>query len=165
MKDERLRALEILDAQEGTGPVPILTGDEPARLLANSHRIALIGASPNAARPSNGVMQFLLEQGFEVVPIRPARTEILGQQVYATLEDATEATGTFDLWMSFAEPSSRPTSRGQSSRPGGLALAPARHRQLGSGAHRHDAGIPVVMDRCTRVEFRRIRLVSTRRRS
>ena len=41
VNDERLRALEILDAQEGTGPVPILTGDEPARLLARSKRIAL----------------------------------------------------------------------------------------------------------------------------
>lgn len=30
MNDERMRALDIIEAQEGTGPVPILTGDEPA---------------------------------------------------------------------------------------------------------------------------------------
>jgi len=157
VKDERLRALEILDAEEGTGPVPILIGDEPARLLAKSHRIALIGASPNAARPSNGVMQFLLEQGYDVVPIRPARTEILGQKVYATLEEATEETGKFDLVDVFRRAEFTPDIARSvvSTRAGSLWL------QLGivnweAAGIAHDAGIPVVMDRCTRVEYRRI---------
>src|SRR3954469_22021665 len=92
-----MRALEILDAQEGTGPVPVLSGEEPARLLSRVRRIALIGASPNAARPSNSVMDYLLRHGYEVVPVRPGRGEILGQRSYDTLEDAVAETGAFDL--------------------------------------------------------------------
>src|SRR4051812_23935443 len=92
-----MRALDIIDAQEGTGPVPILTGEEAADLLSRTKRIAVIGASPNPARPSNGVMQFLLDSGYEVVPIRPGRAEVLGQPCFATLEEATEATGRFDM--------------------------------------------------------------------
>ena len=84
-----MRALDMLDAQEGTGPVPLLTGDEPARLLARSKRIAVVGASPSPLRPSNGVMQFLLDQGYEVVPINPRCDEVLGQHSFATLEEAT----------------------------------------------------------------------------
>ena len=73
-----MRALEIIEAQEGTGPVPILAGDAPARLLAHAHRIAMIGASPRDNRPSYGVMRYLLDHGYEVVPVNPACDEILG---------------------------------------------------------------------------------------
>lgn len=157
MKDERLRALEILDLEEGTGPVPVLTGDEPARLLARSHRIALVGASPNEARPSNGVMAFLLDRGYEVVPIRPARTEILGQRAYATLEEATQATGRFDLVDVFRRADSTPDIARSAVATGAGAL----WLQLGivnweAARIAHEAGLPVVMDRCTRIEHRRI---------
>ena len=161
MNDERMRALEILDAQEGTGPVPILTGDEPARLLARSKRIALIGASPNAARPSNGVMHFLLEQGYEVVPIRPGRKEILGQRAFATLEEATEATGRFDLVDVFRRAEYTPDIARSAVATGAGAL----WLQVGivnweAARIAHDAGLPVVMDRCTRVEHHRIALLT-----
>ena len=106
MNDDRLRAMEILDAQEGTGPVPLLAGDEPARLLSRAKRIAMVGASANEARPSHGVMRQLLGWGYEVVPVNPNGTEILGQRVFATLEDATAATGHFDIVDVFRRPGS-----------------------------------------------------------
>jgi uncharacterized protein len=157
MKDERMRALEILDAQEGTGPVPVLTGDEPARLLARSHRIALIGASPNAARPSHGVMRFLLDHGYEVVPIRPGRSDILGRRVFDTLEEATDATGVFDLVDVFRRSEYTPDIARSTVATGAGAL----WLQIGvvsweAAQIAHDAGIPVVMDRCTRIEHTRI---------
>jgi predicted CoA-binding protein len=152
-----MRALEILDAQEGTGPVPILTGDEPARLLARSKRIALIGASPIPARPSHGVMEFLLQHGFEVVPIRPAHAEILGQKAYATLEEATDATGPFDVVDVFRRAEFTPDIARSAVATGSGAL----WLQLGivnweAAQIAHDAGLPVVMDRCTRIEHHRI---------
>jgi predicted CoA-binding protein len=157
VNDERLRAIEILDAQEGTGPVPILTGDEPAQLLGRSKRIALIGASPNPMRPSNGVMQFLLDHGYEVVPVRPGHPEVLGQKCYATLEEATDSTGKFDLVDVFRHPDYTPdiARSAVATGAGGLWL------QIGvvnweAARIAHEGGIPVVMDRCTRVEHRRI---------
>ena len=60
---------------------------------SRSKRIALIGASPNTARPSNGVMQFLLDRATRSCRSARARTEILGRRSYATLEEATEAPG------------------------------------------------------------------------
>ena len=153
-----MRALDILDAQEGTGPVPILTGDEPARLLAAVKRIALIGASPNPGRPSHGVMRYLLEQGYEVVPIRPARNDILGQHVYDTLEEATEETGAFDLVDVFRRSEYTPDIARSAVATGAGAL----WLQLGVVSWEAaqicaDAGMPVVMDRCTAIEHRRIR--------
>jgi len=152
-----MRALDMLDAQEGTGPVPLLTGDESARLLARSKRIALVGASPNPLRPSHGVMQFLIDQGYDVVPINPRCAEVLGQRSYATLEEATLATGRFDLVDIFRRPEHTPDIARSAVATGAGSL----WLQLGvvnweAARIAHDAGLPVVMDRCTRIEHRRI---------
>jgi uncharacterized protein len=157
MKDERLRALEIIDAQDGTGPVPVLQGDDPARLLAGSPRIALVGASPNPTRPSNGVMNFLLQQGYQVVPINPNQKEILGQPAFPSLEEATAATGRFDLVDVFRRPEHTPDIARSAVATGAGAL----WLQIGvvnweAARIAHDSGLPVVMDRCTRIEHRRI---------
>ena len=107
-------------------------------------------------------MQFLLDRGFEVVPIRPARTEILGQKVYATLEEATEATGRFDMVDVFRRAEFTPDIARSVVATGAGSL----WLQLGivnweAARIAYDAGIPVVMDRCTRVEFRRIPYLGT----
>ena len=158
MSDERLRAVDILDAQEGTGPVPILTGEGPARLLAGSHRVAMVGASPNPLRPSHGVMRYLLDRGYEVVPINPNCDSVLGERAYKTLEEATVATGRFDLVDVFRRPEHTPDI----ARAAVATAAGALWLQLGvvnwdAAQIAHDAGMPVVMDRCTAIEHRRIR--------
>ena len=157
MNDERLRALEILDAQEGTGPVLLLTGDEPAQLLARVKRIAMVGASANPARPSHGVMRQLLAWGYEVVPINPNCDEILGQRAFATLEEATEATGHFDLVDVFRQPEHTPDIARSAVATGAGAL----WLQLGvvsweAARIARDGGLPVVMDHCTAIEHQRV---------
>jgi predicted CoA-binding protein len=49
--------------------------------------IAVVGASPNPARPSHQVMKYLIDRGYEVVPVRPKVTEILGRKCYPRLVD------------------------------------------------------------------------------
>jgi len=157
MDDERRQAMDILDAQEGTGSVPILTGNEPARLLARTRRIAMVGASANSMRPSNGVMRQLLDWGYEVVPINPNCDEVLGELAYPSLEEATAATGAFDLVDVFRRPEYVPDVARSTVATGAGAL----WLQLGvvsweAARIAHEAGIPVVMDRCTAIEHRRI---------
>ena len=157
MDDERRRAMDILDAQEGTGRVPILGGDEPARLLAGARRIAMVGASANPMRPSHGVMRQLLDWGYAVVPINPNCDEVLGQRSYPSLEAAAEATGAFDLVDVFRRPEHTPDIARSAIATGARAL----WLQLGvvnwdAARIAHEAGLPVVMDRCTAIEHRRI---------
>jgi predicted CoA-binding protein len=59
----------------------------PEQILADTTTIALVGASPNPARPSHGVMRYLLEQGFRVIPVRPAVREVLGVPCVPSLAD------------------------------------------------------------------------------
>lgn len=58
-------------------------------ILENTRVIALVGASMNPARPSYGVMRFLIGQGKRVIPVNPghAGQSLHGETVYATLKD------------------------------------------------------------------------------
>ncbi|MGB0958800.1 MAG: CoA-binding protein [Halocynthiibacter sp.] len=61
-----------------------------AEALEGVKTIAVVGASPRANRPSYGVMEYLINAGFDVIPINPghAGRKILGQAVYASLSDS-----------------------------------------------------------------------------
>jgi len=56
-------------------------------LLKKTATIAVVGLSPNAARPSYGVSKSMQEFGFRVIPVHPAAQEILGEKVYPSLKD------------------------------------------------------------------------------
>ena len=57
------------------------------KVLTTSKNIALVGASVKSVRPSNYVMKFLLDNGYNVIPINPGLEgrELHGQKVYGSL--------------------------------------------------------------------------------
>ena len=123
-------------------------------LLERVRRIAVVGLSPKEYRDSHRVARYLLEHGYEVVPVYPREEEILGQKVYRRVQDAP---GPVDLVDVFRRSESLPEVIDDvlASRAGGLWL------QLGcideGGARRaRDAGLTVVMDRCLMVEHGRL---------
>lgn len=59
----------------------------PADILRETCTIAMIGASPDPDKPSHGVMQYLLEQGYMVIPVRPGDGEVLGIPVVNSLAE------------------------------------------------------------------------------
>src|SRR3712207_3922383 len=70
----------------------------PAEILAEARTIALVGASPNTSRPSNGVMRYLLDQGYRVIPVRPLVREVLGQPCVASLAEIEEPIDVVDVF-------------------------------------------------------------------
>lgn len=69
-------------------------------LLKKVKTIAVVGLSPNAARPSYGVAKSMQEFGFRVIPVHPAAKEILGEKVYPTLKDIPEPVDLVDVFRS-----------------------------------------------------------------
>lgn len=69
-------------------------------LLKKTATIAVVGLSPNAARPSYGVSKSMQEFGFRVIPVHPAAQEILGEKVYPSLKDIPFPVDLVDVFRS-----------------------------------------------------------------
>lgn len=67
-------------------------------LFERVRRIALVGASPQPSRPSHGVMRYLLEAGFEVIPVRPGGGAVLGVPCVASLAELDPAPDLIDVF-------------------------------------------------------------------
>lgn len=157
-EDDRTRVRDQLDLHEGRWQVPLLDGPAVPAALAAARRIAVVGASPDPTRPSNGVMRTLLDAGYDCVPVNPNATEVLGRRAYPTLEAAVEATGPVDLVDVFR----RPAATADVARSAVAVGARVLWLQLGvvsweAARIAHEGGLSVVMDRCTAIELRRIR--------
>jgi uncharacterized protein len=60
--------------------------------------IAVVGLSPNPARPSHGVARAMQGFGYTIVPVHPAAREILGARVYPALADIPFAVDLVDVF-------------------------------------------------------------------
>ncbi|MEO8441654.1 MAG: CoA-binding protein [Betaproteobacteria bacterium] len=60
---------------------------ERCALLRGVKNIAVVGLSPNPARPSYAIAAGMQKFGFNIIPVRPALKEVLGQKAYGRLRD------------------------------------------------------------------------------
>jgi predicted CoA-binding protein len=155
--DERARAIAFLDLEERRGPVPVLDEGGIAEVLRSARRIAVIGASSNPARPSYGVFRYLLDAGYDVLPVNPNETEVHGRPAFASLAEAVAAGGPVEIVDVFR----RSELCAAHAREAVAAGARCLWLQLGvvsweAAQIAAEAGLSVVMDRCTAVEHRRL---------
>lgn len=123
-----------------------------AALLREVRRIAVVGLSPNPARPSHGVSAYMQRAGYVIVPVRPGVTSVLGERAFPDLR-AAGAAGPIDVVNVFRRSEAVPELVDDC-----IFLRP-RLVWLQVGVRHEDAarrleaaGIPVVMDRCLMVE-------------
>jgi predicted CoA-binding protein len=155
---EHARARDILDLEEGRGPVPLLDDPEIEALFRTAHRIAIIGASSKPSRPSFGVFRYLLDNGYDCVPVNPQEGEVLGIPAFRTLEEATAAGGPFDIVDVFRRSElCVPHAREAVATGAGCLWLQLGVVSWEAAAIAHAGGLAVVMDRCTAIEHRRVR--------
>lgn len=125
-------------------------------VLTKTKRIALVGASDRPDRPSYGVIKYLLDQGYEVIPVSPklAGQQLLGQTVYATLADVPGKVDMVDVF--------RNAEAAWGVAQEAIAIgADTLWLQLGvineqAAVLAQDAGMTVIMDRCPKIEIPRL---------
>ncbi len=128
--------------------------DALRELLQTVRTIAVVGLSPQPARPSHRVAQAMQRYGFRIVPVRPLVDTVLGEKAYASLADIPFKVDLVDV---FRAAEHIPAIVEQC-----LALhLPAIWIQEGivhePAAHRAQAGgMKVVMDRCLLKEYVRL---------
>ncbi len=128
--------------------------DEIKNILERSKKIAIVGLSAKEERDSNRVAKYLMEKGYEIVPVNPGQKEILGQDCFKTLTDIPFKVDLVDL---FLNPERVPPVVDQAIEIG----APVLWMQEGVIHHEaaqkaREAGLTVVMDRCTKHEHKKL---------
>ncbi len=138
--------------------MPLTSDEDIADLLTNARTIAMVGASDNPSRASFGVMKFLQDHGYRVIPVNPRITgeHVHGEYVWRELCQIGEPIDIVDIFRNSA-------AAGEVVDQGIAAGAKAVWMQLGvvdeAAAERAEAaGLKVVMDHCPKIEIARLRL-------
>ena len=124
-----------------------------AGILSDVKTIAMVGASPDPARPSHGVLRVLKEQGYHMIPVNPrqAGEQILGLTVVASLAEIEEPVDMVDV---FRVSEALPGIAQEAIDIGARVL----WSQIGvfseeAASMAEAAGLKVVMDRCPKIEL------------
>ncbi len=124
------------------------------RILIDYKKVAIVGLSADWSRPSNFAAKYLLEHGFEVIPVNPKYDEILGQKCYASLKDIPFPIDVVDLFQ-------RAERVGPFVDEAIEIGAKVIWMQLDvvneeEAEKARKAGLEVVMDRCMKIEYARL---------
>lgn len=130
------------------------TVEKLRNILGSSHSVAMVGLSDKSHRPSYFAAKYLIEHGFNVIPVNPRADSILGRQAYPDLASVPEKIDIVDCFRRSED------------------MPPLAEQAVAIGAHclwmqltviNYDAkrlaeaaGLQVVMDRCTKIEHARI---------
>jgi len=133
------------------------------QILRAARTVAVVGLSNKPERASLEVATYLQQQGYRIIPVNPAYAgqEILGETVYATLEEAADAlapTGTrIDVVDCFrkAEEMQPIAKDAIDVRAGCLWMQLGIENQVAADLARA-AGLDVVMDHCMLIEHRKL---------
>ena len=123
------------------------------QILDQYHRIAVVGMSPKPERASHYVSVYMADHGYDITPVNPGHSEILGRKCYKSLKDVPQP---IEIVNIFRDPSAVPGIVEEAIECGAKAI----WMQLGiehaeAARQAREAGLAVVMNRCIMVEHRR----------
>ncbi len=129
------------------------TAYQRLQILEKYRRIAMVGLSSNPFRPSHFAAIYLRAEGYEVIPVNPRETQVLGMRCYPTLQEAPGPVEVVDI---FRERSAVPAIVDEAVAVGAKVI----WMQLGvihdeAAERARAAGLEVVMDRCMKIEHAR----------
>jgi len=124
------------------------------RILATSKVIAVVGLSGNWYRPSYFAAKYMLDHGYDVIPVNPQYPEILGRKCHASLLDIPVKVDIVDCF--------RKTEEIMPICEQAIAIgAKVLWQQLGvtneeAARKAEAAGLDAVLDRCVKIEHARL---------
>jgi predicted CoA-binding protein len=131
-------------------------GEEIRRALEEARTVAVVGCSPNPARPSHVIARYLQECGYRVIPVNPGHRQILGEKCYGSLSQIPPEVR-IDIVDVFRRSSEvAPVADAAIARGTGLFFMQQGVVDEDAAVRLERAGIPVAMDRCILVERERL---------
>ncbi len=123
---------------------------DPAEILRTHRRITVVGASATPGKVAHNVPKYMLDHGWDVVPVNPRVTQLYGRPCYPDLASAPKPLGLVNLYRPGPE---TPPFVAEAIREGAsaiwlqLGIVSAESRALAARA-----GIPYIEDACTKIE-------------
>lgn len=136
------------------GPQDDKTDEDIRRILANE-RIAIVGLSDNPQKDSNAVARYLIDHGYDIVPVNPNHETILGLRSYPSLHDVP---GPIDIVNVFRRPDAV-FSIVEDAIDIGASVVWLQLQVVNQDAYdkAESTGLEAVMNRCIKVEHMRLK--------
>ena len=119
---------------------------ELRNILRSAHNVACVGVSTNPEKPSYGIFQYLLEAGYNMIPVNPTAPLVMGRRSYPDLASVPEK---IDVVQIFRKPEDVPPVVEQAIQAGARVVWMQEGIVNQQAAERAEqAGLQVVMNRC-----------------
>jgi predicted CoA-binding protein len=123
-------------------------------ILLSAKTIASVGLSSNQEKESYWIVSYLKEQGYRIIPMNPAATEILREKVYPSLSDIPDKV---DVVQVFRKSEDVPPVVDEAIKIGAKVVWMQEGISNEEAAKKaRDAGLQVVMNACMRATHRRL---------
>ena len=128
---------------------------EIVEILNDSERIAVVGISSKPERASHRVASYLIDAGYDVIPVNPFQEEVLGRKCYPDLGSIPGEVHIVDI---FRRPEDVPPVVDEAIDIGAKVIWMQQGIVNNAAADKAlAAGLKVVMNRCIMVEHDRLK--------
>lgn len=134
--------------------MPVESDAELRELLALD-TIAVVGMSDTTGKAAHGVPRYLLDHGYDVIPVNPTADEIQGLPAYDALADVAESVDLVDVFRPSEEVAGIVDEALDRDDVQGI-WTQLNIRDDEAAARAEAAGKRVVQDRCIKVEHQRL---------
>jgi len=124
------------------------------RILKENRVLAIVGLSAQWHRPSYFAAKYMLEHGYEVIPVNPQYPEVLGRKCYASLRDIPVKIDIVDVFRKSADV--MPVADDAIAIGARVLWQQLGVRNEAAAEKARAAGLETVMDRCVKIEHGRL---------
>jgi len=128
--------------------------DEIREILENCKTIAVVGLSDKPERDSYGVAKYLKDHGYKIIPVNPAKAEILGEKSYPNLASIPSPVDIVDIFRNIdAVPGIVKEAVKIKAKVVWMQLGLAHNK---SAQEAREAGLVAVQSKCLKIEHEKL---------
>jgi len=133
--------------------------DNAKEILSNCNTIAVVGISSDGERASNRVAKYLIEQGYQVIPVNPKESSVLGKTCYPDLKAVPKKVDVVDVFRR-SEDVAPIVNQAIEIGAGAVWMQEGIKNEVAAQKARQ-AGLKVVQDRCIMKDHRLLQRLET----
>mgnify|MGYP006293623083 FL=1 len=135
--------------------MPVTSDDAIRSILSTAETIAVVGCSGTPGKAAHDVPRYMLDHGYEVIPVNPVRDEVLGRHAVDSLSAVEDRVDVVDVFRPSEEVAGIvDETLARDDEPVVWTQLGIRDREATDRAEA--AGLTVVEDRCIKVEHARL---------